>query len=96
VEQIRELRRRHRLPFGEVQMDSAQRGVGAVGFQARGRAGPGRENPTQAVRDLARLVNPTGHVAIAGVYAEKDLHPAPEGHPGALVPEAVLEAEFRP
>ena len=26
-------------------------------------------------------MNPTGHVGIAGVYAEKDLHPAPEGHP---------------
>jgi glutathione-independent formaldehyde dehydrogenase len=37
------------------------------------------ENPTQVIGDLARLVNPTGHLGIAGVYAEKDLHPAPEG-----------------
>ena len=28
-----------------------------------------------------RLVNTTGHVGIAGVYAEKDLHPAPGGSP---------------
>jgi glutathione-independent formaldehyde dehydrogenase len=31
------------------------------------------------IGDLARLVNPTGHAGIAGVYAEKDLHPAPQG-----------------
>jgi glutathione-independent formaldehyde dehydrogenase len=79
VEQIRELRRRRGLPIGEEQMDGVQRGIDAVGFQARDRADPSRENPTQVIRDLARLVNPTGGVAIAGVYAEKDLDPAPEG-----------------
>jgi glutathione-independent formaldehyde dehydrogenase len=79
VEQIRELRRRRGLPIGEEQMNGVQKGIDAVGFQARDRADPSRENPTQVVSDLARLVNPTGHVAIAGVYAEKDLHPAPEG-----------------
>jgi glutathione-independent formaldehyde dehydrogenase len=35
------------------------------------------------IGDLARLVNPTGHAGIAGVYAEKDLHPAPRGPPTA-------------
>jgi len=79
VAQIRELRRRQGLPIGEERMDGVQRGIDAVGFQARDRADPARENPTQVVSDLARLVNPTGGVAIAGVYAEKDLHPAPEG-----------------
>ena len=79
VEQIRELRRRRGLPIGEEQMDGVQRGIDAVGFQARDREDPSRENPTQVISDLARLVNPTGGVAIAGVYAEKDLHPAPEG-----------------
>ena len=81
VEQIRELRRRRGLPIGEEQMDGVQRGIDAVGFQARDREDPSRENPTQVVSDLARLVNPTGGVAIAGVYAVKDLHPAPEGSP---------------
>jgi glutathione-independent formaldehyde dehydrogenase len=66
VEQIRELRRRRGLPSGEEQMDGAQKGIDAVGFQARDRADPSRENPTQVVSDLARLVNPTGHIAIAG------------------------------
>jgi glutathione-independent formaldehyde dehydrogenase len=53
----------------------------AVGFQAHDRAGSGAEKPTQVIEDLARLINPTGHLGIAGVYAEKDLHPAAAGHP---------------
>ena len=79
VEQIRELRRKRGLPIGEEAMDGVQKGIDAVGFQALDRDDPSRENPTQVIADLARLVNPTGHVAIAGVYAERDLHPAPEG-----------------
>ncbi len=79
VEQIKDHRRRVGLPIGEEQMDGVQKGIDAVGFQARDREHPTRENPTQVVSDLARLVNPTGHVAIVGVYAEKDLDPAPEG-----------------
>jgi glutathione-independent formaldehyde dehydrogenase len=79
VVQIRELRRQNGLPIGEEPMDGVQRGIDAVGFQAHDRQDPSRENPTQVISDLARLVNPTGHVAIAGVYPEKDLDPAPEG-----------------
>ncbi|HEY2242304.1 MAG TPA: glutathione-independent formaldehyde dehydrogenase [Streptosporangiaceae bacterium] len=80
VEQIQELRRAHGLPLGEEPMTGVDVAIDAVGFQARDRSDPGRENPLQVVSDLARLVNPTGRVGIAGVYAEKDLHPAPEGH----------------
>ncbi|HEY2522727.1 MAG TPA: glutathione-independent formaldehyde dehydrogenase [Streptosporangiaceae bacterium] len=79
VEQIQELRRAHGLPLGEEPMIGVDVGIDAVGFQARDRSDPGRENPLQVVSDLARLVNPTGRLGIAGVYAEKDLHPAPEG-----------------
>ena len=79
VEQIQELRRAHGLPLGEEPMTGVDVAIDAVGFQARDRSDPGRENPLQVVGDLARLVNPTGRVGIAGVYAEKDLHPAPEG-----------------
>jgi glutathione-independent formaldehyde dehydrogenase len=79
VEQVRELRRRRGLPIGEEQMDGVENAIDAVGFQALDRDDPSRENPTQVVSDLARLVNPTGHVAIAGVYVEKDLDPATEG-----------------
>ncbi len=80
VEQIQDLRRAHGLPLGEEPMTGVDVGIDAVGFQARDRSDPSRENPLQVVSDLARLVNPTGRVGIAGVYAEKDLHPAPEGH----------------
>jgi glutathione-independent formaldehyde dehydrogenase len=92
VDQIRELRRRRGLPIGEEPMDGVDSAIDAVGFQARDRSDPTRENPTQVIADLARLVNPTGHVGIAGVYAEKDLDPAPEGSPdGELrVPWATL------
>jgi glutathione-independent formaldehyde dehydrogenase len=79
VEQIQELRRSRGLPLGEEPMTGVDVAIDAVGFQARDRADPGRENPLQVVGDVARLVNPTGRVGIAGVYAEKDLHPAPEG-----------------
>jgi glutathione-independent formaldehyde dehydrogenase len=81
VEQIQELRRSRGLPLGEEKMTGVQVAIDAVGFQARDRTDPGRENPRQVVDDVARIVNPTGHVGIAGVYAEKDLHPAPGGHP---------------
>jgi glutathione-independent formaldehyde dehydrogenase len=79
VEQIQERRRAVGLPLGEEPMTGVDVAIDAVGFQARDRSEPGRENPLQVVSDLARLVNPTGRVGIAGVYAEKDLHPAPEG-----------------
>jgi glutathione-independent formaldehyde dehydrogenase len=80
VEQIRALRRTRGLPPGEEPMNGVDIVIDAVGFQARDRAAPDQENPTQVVGDLARLVNPTGHAGIAGVYAEKDLHPAPQGN----------------
>jgi glutathione-independent formaldehyde dehydrogenase len=79
VEQIRELRRTRGLPPGEELMSGVQVGIDAVGFQAADRSTPGRENPAQVIHDLAQLVNPTGHLGIAGVYAETDLLPAPAG-----------------
>ena len=79
VEQILELRRTRGLPFGEEPMSGVQIGIDAVGFQAIDRSAVHEENPTQVILDLARLINPTGHLGIAGVYAEKDLHPAPDG-----------------
>jgi glutathione-independent formaldehyde dehydrogenase len=81
VEQIRDLRRARGLPLGEEQLAGVEVGIDAVGFQARDRDDPSRENPLQVVSDLARLVDTTGRVGIAGVYAEKDLHPAPGGSP---------------
>jgi glutathione-independent formaldehyde dehydrogenase len=95
VERIRELRRARMggvPPWDGGPMDGVTCAVDAVGFQARDRADPERELPNQVIDDLARLVNPTGRVAIAGVYPERDLAPAPEGSPdGSLrVPWAAL------
>jgi glutathione-independent formaldehyde dehydrogenase len=92
VQQIKELRARSGLPLGEEPMDGVDKAIDAVGFQARDRADRSREHPGQVIADIARLVNPTGSVAIAGVYTEKDLHPAPRGSAdGALqIPWAVL------
>jgi len=81
VEQIREHRRHRGLPLGEEAMSGVTHAIDAVGFQARDRSDPGRENPRQVIDDLARLVNPTGHVGVAGVYPSKDLHPVAGGHP---------------
>jgi glutathione-independent formaldehyde dehydrogenase len=61
-------------------MSGVEIGIDAVGFQALDRSVPGEENPTQVITDLARLVDPAGHIGIIGVYAEKDLRPAPTGH----------------
>ena len=95
VAQIRELRRAQGVPLGETGMDGVQHGIDAVGFQARDRDRPDTELPTQVIDDLARLINPTGHLGIAGVYADHDLHPAPRGSAdGALtMPWAALFAK---
>ena len=74
VEQIRELRRARpgaRLP-GEDEMGGVMAGIDAVGFQARDRRHPEREDPRQVIGDLARLVNPTGRLGIAGVFTGTD------------------------
>jgi threonine dehydrogenase-like Zn-dependent dehydrogenase len=82
VEQIRLLRHRRLAnvpPWGAGIMDGVMCAIDAVGFQALDRVDPARERPTQVVEDIVRLVNPTGRVGIAGVYAERDLAPAPQG-----------------
>jgi glutathione-independent formaldehyde dehydrogenase len=81
VGQIRELRRARpgaRLP-GEEEMAGVMAGIDAVGFQARDRHHPDREDPRQVIGDLARLVNPTGRLGIAGVFTATDAAPAPAG-----------------
>jgi glutathione-independent formaldehyde dehydrogenase len=81
VEQIRELRRGRagaRLP-GEEEMEGVMAGIDAVGFQARDRSNLGTEDPRQVINDLARLVNPTGRLGIAGVFTTTDAAPAPDG-----------------
>jgi glutathione-independent formaldehyde dehydrogenase len=77
VEQIMQRRRTNPRIAGswvpnEERMEGVMCGIDAVGFQARDRADPSRENPRQVVDDLSRLVNPTGRLGIAGVYVAND------------------------
>jgi glutathione-independent formaldehyde dehydrogenase len=86
VEQIREDRRRAGLPLGEEKLGGIDKVIDAVGFQARDRADLDQECPTQVIADAARLVNPTGAIAVAGVYPDRDLHP----RPGATMREDLI------
>lgn len=92
VDLIRAHRKDCGLPPGEESVDGVQRGIDAVGFQARGRRHPGHEDPRQVIDDLAELVNPTGGIGIAGLFAAGDEDPARHGHSdGSLrVPWATL------
>jgi glutathione-independent formaldehyde dehydrogenase len=47
-------------------------GIDAVGYQARDRNDPSKKKPTQVISDLIKLVNPTGHHGIVGVYTATD------------------------
>ena len=81
VEQILEFRRRRLgggIP-GEEEMGGVMVGINAVGFQARSRLHPGQEDPRQVISDLARLINPTGRLAVAGVFTSGDAAPSPHG-----------------
>jgi glutathione-independent formaldehyde dehydrogenase len=79
VEQIFALRRGERRagPRGPraEQMAGVMCAIDAVGFQARDRSDMRDENPTQLIDDLARVVNPTGSIAMIGVWAPHDPHP---------------------
>ena len=55
-------------------------GVEAVGFQAIDWAAPGTESPSRVLEDLIRLINPTGHLGIVGLYVPDD--------PGGVNPHA--------
>lgn len=77
VEQIFKLRRdnpniRSAMRPGEEKMLGVMCGVDAVGYQARNEQDPSREQPTQVLQDLARLVNATGQLGIVGVYLPQD------------------------
>jgi hypothetical protein len=67
-------------------MDGVRCAIDAAGCQATDRADPTRERPTQVVEDVVRLVNPTGRVGIAGVYAEKDPAPRRRQHRRVAAP----------
>lgn len=77
VEQILEMRRnnpliRDSLLPGEDKMLGVMCGIDAVGYQAFDWEHPGTERPNRVFNDLVRLVNPTGHVGVIGVYLPQD------------------------
>ncbi len=57
---------------GEENVHGVLCGIDAVGYQARDREDPTREKPTQVIEDLVRLVMPTGHLSLIGVYQMND------------------------
>ncbi|HWQ47806.1 MAG TPA: glutathione-independent formaldehyde dehydrogenase [Methanosarcina sp.] len=57
---------------GEEKMKGVMCGIDAVGYQARDRSNPSKENPTQVLSDLIRLINPTGHLGVIGVFMSDD------------------------
>jgi glutathione-independent formaldehyde dehydrogenase len=83
VEQILEQRARSRQAAaptwrGEDAMNGVACGIDAIGFQARSWNEPHHENPDLVIHALARLINPTGRLAIVGVFLPNDARPSTE------------------
>jgi glutathione-independent formaldehyde dehydrogenase len=57
---------------GEEKMPGVLCGIDAVGYQAHSKDEPAKENPTQVIEDLAKLVNATGSIGLIGVYFSGD------------------------
>jgi len=77
VERIFEIRKKHQATQqshrpGEEKMQGVDCAIDAVGYQARDDIDPSQENPTQALENCLRVVNPTGSVDIIGVYIAPD------------------------
>ena len=76
VEQILERRRRMRGASvawrGEEALIGVTCGIDAIGFQARDREDPGREDPRWVIEALAELVHPGGRLGIIGVFVDQD------------------------
>lgn len=78
VIQIMEYRKKQRTDNAyrdEHVMDGVMCGIDAVGFQARSRGDYSKDDPNWIIASLAEIVNPTGRIAIIGVFPPKD----PEG-----------------
>ncbi len=75
VTQILEYRKKQRSDNAyrdEHVMDGVMCGVDAVGFQARSRGDYSKDDPNWIIASLAQLVNPTGRIAVIGVFPPKD------------------------
>lgn len=77
VEQIRAVRKKLRKDpiWKDVEaMGGVMCGIDAVGFQARDRGETQKEDPNWVIDALARIINPTGRIAIIGVFPPRDPH----------------------
>jgi glutathione-independent formaldehyde dehydrogenase len=76
VEQILDARRRMRARSaawrGEEPLSGVTCGIDAIGFQARSRQDPSREDPQWVIDALAQLVHPGGRIGIIGVFVDHD------------------------
>lgn len=75
VKQITELRKKKRQDSAyrdEHVMDGVMCGIDAIGFQARSQSDYNKEDPNWVISSLAELVNPTGRIAVVGVFPPKD------------------------
>ena len=78
VEQIIALRRPHREQVQNLhkgagdKMPGVMCGIDAIGYEAVVPGSNGKQNPSQVLDDLVRLVNPTGHIGLIGVYFPED------------------------
>lgn len=72
VEQI--VRRRTERSAGDDgdKMSGVMCGIEAVGFQAVDWKDPSHEEPNRVLEDLIRVVNPTGHIGIVGLFVPQD------------------------
>ncbi len=83
VEQILKLRSKHRemvqngRPGAGDKMPGVMCGIDAIGYESKAHGSNSRDNlsgqqSNQVLEDLIRLVNPTGHIGLIGVYFPKD------------------------
>jgi glutathione-independent formaldehyde dehydrogenase len=77
VEQIFDLRKRNNkirnaMRPEDHKMPGVMCGIDAVGYQAHSDRNPDQEDPMQTVRELCRIVNPTGKIGLIGVYFPED------------------------
>ena len=80
VEQIVRCRTERGLQHNGEKMSGVMCGIEAVGFQAVDWKDPSHEQPNRVLEDLIRVVNPTGHIGIVGLYVPQD--------PGGVNPHA--------
>lgn len=74
---------------GEEKMPGVDCGIDAVGYQARDLRNPNKEDPSAVIKQLVKIVNPGGHIAIIGVFTHQDF-----GAKDAKIKEGLIETPW--